>query len=223
MFLKRIILIFSLAAFPFIAEAQQKFTEGIITYNVTITGKIPTPADEPALTETKSGIMTISIKGDNIREDIKLEDGYTHAQISNYATGKEIILQTINTVRYAIEINLKDQRKNNAAYFGAEQLAGKGRKSVAGLNAAESTWKYKNGTALTLYYTDAYELNHPEIFDQFPELKGIPVLYDIPMSNGFTTHFELKSIEAIPVDNATFRIPEGYRIISRKEYDKLLR
>jgi hypothetical protein len=223
MFLKKIILIFSFAAFPFIAEAQQKFTEGIITYNVTITGKIPTPADEPALTETKSGTMTISIKGDNIREDIKLEDGYTHAQISNYATGKEIILQTINTVHYAIEINLKDQRKNNVAYYGAEQLAGKGKKSIAGVDASESTWKYKNGTALNLYYSDAYELNHPEIFDQFPELKGIPAMYDIPMSNGFTTHFELKSIGAVPVDNATFRIPEGYRIISRKEYDKLLR
>jgi hypothetical protein len=223
MFLKKIILIFCLTAFPFLSEAQQKFTEGVITYNVTITGKIPTPADEPALTETKSGTMTISIKGDNVREDIKLEDGYTHAQISNYATGKEIILQTINTVHYAIEINLKDQRKNNAAYYGAEQQAGKGKKNIAGIDALESTWKYKNGTALSLYYINNFELAHPEIFDQFPELKGVPAMYDIPMSNGFTTHFELKSIEAEPVDNATFRVPEGYRIISRKEYDKLLR
>jgi hypothetical protein len=129
MFLKKIILIFFLAAFPFIADAQQKFTEGIITYNITITGKVPTPANEPALTETKSGTMTISIKGDNIREDIKLEDGYTHAQISNYATGKEIILQAINTIPYAIEINLKDQRKNNAVYYGAIQQAGQGKKT----------------------------------------------------------------------------------------------
>lgn len=223
MFLKKIILICSLAALPFIVEAQQKFTEGVITYNVTITGKIPTPADEPALTETKSGTMTISIKGDNIREDIKLEDGYKHSQINNYATGKEIILQTINTIHYAIEINLKDQRKNNIAYYGAERQNGSGKKSIAGFEALESTWKYKNGTALNLYYITAYELDHPEIFDQFPELKGIPAMYDVPMSNGFTTHFELKSIQAAPVDNATFRVPEGYRIISRKEYDKLLR
>jgi hypothetical protein len=223
MFLKKIILIFFLAAFPFIADAQQKFTEGIITYNITITGKVPTPANEPALTETKSGTMTISIKGDNIREDIKLEDGYTHAQISNYATGKEIILQAINTIPYAIEINLKDQRKNNAVYYGAIQQAGQGKKNIAGLDALESNWKYKNGTALNLYYINAYELSHPEIFDQFPELKGIPAMYDVPMSNGFTTHFELKSIQAEPVSNGAFRVPEGYRIISRKEYDKLLR
>jgi hypothetical protein len=223
MFLKKIILLFCLAAFPFIAEAQQKFTEGIITYNITITGKIPTPANEPALTETKSGTMTITIKGDNIREDIKLEDGYTHAQIRNYATGKEIILQTINTVHYAIEINLKDQRKKNAAYYGAIQQAGNGKKNIAGHEASESTWKYKDGAALNLYYISAYELDYPEIFDQFPELKGIPAMYDVPMSNGFTTHFELKSIQAQPIDNVTFRVPEGYRIISRKEYDKLLR
>jgi hypothetical protein len=223
MFLKKIILLFSLAAFPIVSRAQQKFTEGIITYNITIAGKVPTPANEPALTESKSGTMTISIKGDNIREDIKLEDGYTHSQISNYATGKEIILQAINTTYYAIEISLKDQRKNNAAYYGAEQQSGNGKKNIAGFDALESTWKYKNGTAISLYYMNNYELNHPEIFDQFPELKGIPVMYDVPMSNGFTTHFELKSIQAEPVDNATFRVPEGYRIISRKEYDKLLR
>ncbi|MFA6058063.1 MAG: hypothetical protein WC756_07680 [Taibaiella sp.] len=221
--MKKIILIFCLAAFPFISEAQQKFTEGIITYNITISGKVPTAANEPALTETKSGTMTISIKGDNIREDIKLEDGYIHSQISNYATGKEIILQAINTIHYAIEINLKDQRKKNTAYYGAEQQTGKGRRNIAGFDAPESIWKYKNGTSLTLYYINAYELDHPEIFDQFPELKGIPAMYDIPMSNGFTTHFELKSIQAEPVDNVTFRVPEGYRIISRKEYDKLLR
>lgn len=223
MFLKKIVLVFCLTAFPFLSEAQEKFTEGIITYNITITGKVPTPANEPALIETKSGTLTISVKGDNIREDIKLEDGYMHSQISNYATGKEIILQAINTIHYAIEINLKDQRKHNAPYYGAEQQAGKDKKNIAGFEALASTWKYKNGTELNLYYVNAYELSHPEIFDQFPELKGIPALYDIPMSNGFTTHFELKSIQVEPVGNVTFRVPEGYRIISRKEYDKLLR
>lgn len=223
MFLKKPALILCLIICYHISGAQEKFTEGIITYNITITGKVPTPANEPALTETKSGTLTISIKGDNVRKDIKLQDGYTHSQISNYATEKEIILQTINTTRYAIEINLDDQRKKNAAYLNAQQETGSGKKTIAGQNATESTLKYKNGSAINLYYISSYDLKHPELFEQFPQLKGIPAIYDIPMSNGFTTHFELSSILAEPVANATFRIPEGYRIISRKEYDKLLR
>lgn len=223
MLLKKIALIAVLAMSCYRSAAQEKFAEGLIIYNITITGKVPTPANEPALTETKSGTLTISIKGDIVREDIKLEDGYTHSQISNYATEKEIILQTINTVRYAIEISLKDKRKKNAAYYDATLKAGKGKKTIAGKDATESTLQYKDGSSLHFYYLNAYELKHPEVFEQFPELQGIPAIYDIPMSNGFSTHFELDRMEAEPVSNTTFRIPEGYRIISRKEYDKLMR
>jgi hypothetical protein len=223
MFLKRIAFILCFVSFYSFSTAREKFSEGIITYKISISGQVPTPANEPALTETKSGTLTISIKGDNVREDIKLEDGYMHSQISNYATGKEIILQTINTTRYAIEINLKDQRKKNADYYNADLQMGKGKKSIAGKDALEATLKYKNGSAMNFYYIGDYELNHPEVFEQFPELKGIPAEYDLPMSNGFTTHFELSSIQLEPVPNAAFRVPEGYRIISRKEYDKLLR
>lgn len=223
MFLKKIVSSLFLTALAIISFAQEKFTEGIITYQITITGKVPTAANEPALTETKSGTLTISIKGDNVREDIKLEDGYSHAQISNYATDKEVILQSINAARYAIEINLKDQRRTNAACYDAEQQDGKGQKSIAGMDATESSLKYKNGTTMNFFYLAAYELKHPELFEQFPELKGIPAVYDVPMSNGFTTHFELISMQPEPIASAIFRIPEGYRIISRKEYDKLLR
>lgn len=223
MFFKKIIFFSGLAVSCYAGNAQEKFSEGIISYKITITGKVPTPANEPALTQTKSGVMNISIKGDNVREDIILEDGYNYAQISNYATEKEIILQTINTVRYAIEITLKDQRKKNEMYYGAELSPGKGQQVIAGRTAIESSLKYKSGSTLNFYYINSYELNHPEVFDQFPELNGIPAIYDIPMSNGFITHFELVKIDMIPVANAVFRIPEGYRIISRKEYDKLMR
>ncbi len=223
MFLKKITILLCFIAYYGSSIAQEKFSEGIIKYKITITGQVPTPANEPALTETKSGTLTISIKGDNVREDIQLEDGYTHSQISNYATEKEIILQTINTTRYAIELNLKDQRKKNAGYYDALLQLGSGRKTIAGKDAREGALKYKNGSSLNFYFVNEYELKHPEVFEQLPEIKGIPAEYDLPMSNGFTTHFELSSIEAEPVSNATFRIPEGYRIISRKEYDKLLR
>lgn len=203
--------------------AQQRLSEGILTYNITITGKVPTPANEPALTETKSGTLTIYLKDDNVRQDMSLEDGYKYSRISNYTTDKDIILQTINTVKYAIELNMRDARKKNAAYFNAALEKGKGQKKIGAFDVREGTLKYKDGSILSLYYVDLYELKHPELFERSPELKGIPAQFDIPMNNGFTTHFELKAIDQQPVANAVFSIPEGYRIISRKEYEKLMR
>jgi hypothetical protein len=205
------------------AFAQEKLGEGILVYNIAISGKVPTPANEPALTETKSGTLTIYLKDDNVRQDITLEDGYRYSRLSNYTTGKDIILQTVNTIRYAIELSMKDERRKNAVYLNAAMEKGKGRKKIGNFDAAEGILKYRDGSVFSLYYIDRYELKHPELFEHSPELKGIPAQFDIPMSNGFTTHFELKTISAEPVSNSIFQVPEGYRIISKKEYEKLIR
>lgn len=209
-----------LSAFSF---AQQKFTEGVIVYDVTITGKIPTPANEPSMTETKSGTLTIYLKEENIRQDIKLQDGYSHSRIGNYISGKEIILQTINRLKYAIEISLKEQKKKNGDRYGAIIKDGKVVQTANKFEATEAIAEYVKGNVFTFSYLKTYYINHSEIFENTPELKGIPASYDVQMSNGFTTHFELKSITAEPVSNSTFKVPEGYRIISKKEYDKLLK
>lgn len=223
MFKKTQFITFCFLVLSTLVFAQQKFNEGIIVYDVTISGKVPTPANEPALVETKSGTMTLYLKDENIRQDIELEDGYTHSRISNYIANKDLILQTINTVKYAIEVSLKEQRKKNAHQFNALVTDGKASRKIGGYQAVEGNVKYKDGSSFSLFYIKDYELKHPEIFEKTPELKGVPASFDILMSNGFTTHFELKHITPEPVANTIFRIPEGYRIISKKEYDKLIR
>lgn len=206
-----------------LTQAQKLVSEGTINYKVTISGKVPTPANEPAITESKSGTVSIKIKGDNIRQDVQLEDGYKHSQISNFTTGKEIILQSVNGLKYAIEINIKDKEKQNSQYYNAAITLNKDMKSFAGYDSKSATATYKNGTTLALFILQDYYLNYPQIFDRFPDLKGIPASYDLLMGNGFTTHFELTTLNEDPIQNALFRIPEGYRIISQKEYEKLLK
>ena len=222
MIAKKITLTFLLILSGLLAQAQALFSEGVITYKITISGKVPTPANEPSITETKNGTVSIQIKGDNFRQDIKLEDGYQHSQISNFATGKEIILQSINGLKYAIEINIKDKKKQGK-YFGAILNMGNEVKSFAGNEAKSATITYTDKSTSTIYILTHYQLSHPEIFEPFPELKAIPAGYDLLMENGFSTHFELTQISKEPVDNAIFRVPVGYRIISQKEYEKLLR
>lgn len=221
--LKKIILLLVCCLNCFFIQAQKLLSEGTITYKITISGKVPTPANEPSITETKSGTVSIRIKGDNIRQDIKLEDGYLHSQISNYATGKEIILQSVNDLKYAIEINIKDKEKQNNTYYNSTLTTNKDIKTFAGFEAISASVTYKNGSTLPLYILQGYYINYPAIFERFPDLKAIPASYDLLMANGFTTHFELTELKEGPVDNAIFRVPVGYRIIGQKEYEKLLR
>lgn len=207
----------------FLIQAQKLLSEGTITYKITVSGKIPTPANEPSVTETKSGTVSIRIKGSNVRQDIQLEDGYNHSQISNYATGKEIILQSINELKYAIEINIKDKEAKNNPYYNAVLTTNKDTKSLAGFDAVSALLTYKNGTTLSLFILPDHYISYPAIFDRFPDLRAIPASYDLLMANGFTMHFELTGLNEAPVENAVFRVPVGYRIIGEKEYEKLLR
>ena len=207
----------------YVIKAQQLISEGTITYKITISGKIASQDKQPPLTETKNGTVTIKIKGDNVRQDITLEDGYQHSQITNFATGKEIILQSVNDMKYAIEINISDKEKQNSKYFNATLQPGKEAKTFGGNEAISATITYKDKTTLPLFILPDFYLNYPEIFERFPDIKGIPASYDLVLDNGFTTHFELTEMNEKPVDNVTFRIPVGYRIIKQKEYEKLLK
>ncbi|PSK89355.1 hypothetical protein B0I18_112157 [Taibaiella chishuiensis] len=201
------------------AYAQQKFTEGTIEYTISINGPAPTDYSNPGL--SKAGTLLFSIKDNNVRQDLKLEDGYTYSRIGNFTTEKDIILQTLNTINYAIETDLKSLKAKAGAYYGAKLETTGNTRKVNDLEAQEALLKYKDGTSMRFFYHKDYELPHPEIFERMPELKGIPALFDVPMSNGYVTHFELRRITPGPVGNTIFRVPEGYRIISKKEYDKL--
>lgn len=206
----------TLLSFVVPAYAQQKLTEGTIEYAISING----PAAETGSGEagtSKAGTLVFSIKEHNVRQDLKLDDGYTYSRIGNFVTEKDIILQTLNTVNYAIETDLNSLKSKTSAYYGARLEEGKQTKKINNIEVHEAVLKYKNGTVMQFYYAKGHELPHPEIFERMPELKGIPAIFDIPMSNGYVTHFELKRIAREPVGNAVFRIPEGYRIISKKE------
>lgn len=212
-----------LCALCIISKAQHLITEGTITYKITISGKLPSADNQPAITESKTGTMTLQIKGDNTRQDITLEDGYSHAQISNFATGKEIILQSVDELKYAIEIDMNDKKNKSDIYKNTTMTLGVDAKTIAGREAQSVLVTYKDKSTFPMFILLGYELDHPEIFDHFPDIKGIPASYDLTMKNGFTTHFELTSLVENLVDNATFRIPEGYRIIKQKEYEKLMK
>lgn len=223
MLVKKISITLLLCLFCLLTKAQQLISEGTITYKISISGKVPSPDGHETVTETKKGTLTIIIKGGNVREDIALEDGYQHSQITNFTTGKEIILQPVNNLKYAIEINISEKKDQNSQYFNAVIKLGKEAKTFGGYEANSATITYKNKTTLPLFILPGFYLNYPEIFERFPEIKGIPASYDLVLDNGFTTHFDLSEINEKPVDNVTFRIPVGYRIIKQKEYEKLIR
>ncbi len=203
--------------------AQQLLSEGVLLFNIRITGDNIISEGGTAHKESQSGKLLIYIKEDNIRQDFSMDNGYNYSRIMNYSTRKEIVLQEISTMKYAIETNINDFLKKSDPYRNAVLRTNAHQSGHNGFRTVSATLTYRDSSSMQFSYVPDYWLAHPGIFEKMPELKGIPAVFDLPLSNGFTTHFELSAIRREPISNTIFRIPEGYRIINRKEYEKLIK
>ena len=216
--ISRIVFFVIILLFPSFALAQVLFSEGVMEYNIQIKS-VKDSVD-------KQGTYLIQLKDGNVRKELKLNDGYSNVSVTNFNSNRHIFLQKINHQPYAVEMTEKEYRKQTTKYQGATYKK-------------EGTWltenverpqqltgqkwmiKYKDGKDFIVYASEKYTLQYPEIFERSPQLKGIPVFFQITMENGYTMSFRLEKCVPDPVSNAVFRIPEGYRIISKQEYDKL--
>ncbi len=196
--------------------AQKMFTEGKITYAVSI--KAP-----DTRTATQHGLFTITIKNNRVVQRLEIEGGYTNVSISSYRTGKYISLRKVNNTHYAIEMDLQTIVQNNAGKKNAKMTDGKQTRQLHQYTIHAASLIYKNGEKFPFFYLPDFQLEHPEIFEAMPDLKGIPAIFELPMNRGFNTRFELMSIVEMPIENSAFQVPEGYRVISEKEYRNLIR
>ena len=58
-------------------------------------------------------------------------------------------------------------------------------------------------------------------YERFPNTKFLPLSFSYKDENGMTMLFDAEKVEAAPVENAVFRIPPDYKMISYKEYKEL--
>jgi len=216
--ISRIVFFVIILLFPAFASGQVSFSEGVLEYSVQIKS-VQDSVD-------KKGSYIIQLKDGNARKELKLNDGYSNVSIINFNSNKYVFLQKINHQPYAVEMTEKEYRRQTSKYQGASYKKEGSWLEEEVENAqrlAGQKWqiKYKDGKDFVVYVSEKYSLQHPEVFEHSPQVKGIPVFFEINMENGYSMSFRLERCVPDPISNAVFRIPEGYRIISKQEYDKL--
>ena len=70
------------------------------------------------------------------------------------------------------------------------------------------------------YSNDWYPLQSIT-YERFPGAKFLPISYSYTDEHGIAMDFEADLIEMQPVENAIFRIPPEYKMISYEEYKQL--
>jgi hypothetical protein len=198
------------------ANAQELFVEGTIVYSVSIG-----PVGSGAGFTEHAGTYTITVKGDQLRKELRMNSGYQNVIIQNNNTSAMYSLQPAAGQNYAIQLRLQDIKERQRPYEGFAQKDEEGPMTIAGQPCQKARVTYKDGTTSSVYYTTRWTSPDPLMFDRFPGIKYIPLKFEYRNEEGITMHFAAERIESKPVESGLFRVPPDYKIITNAEYKAL--
>jgi hypothetical protein len=195
--------------------SQQVFSEGVITYDVTI----DPPANQEGIVQYK-GTYTIVAKGSIVKETLQLENGYQTALIFNHRDKTVYSLKKAGQKHVAIQLDWSQLQNKRQKYEGYSLKPLTDKKKIAGMDASHASIVYKNGTTSDVYYTNDWTAGNI-VFDNYPGIEYLLLSFSNRHDDGLIIYFTARKIEAIPVDNADIRIPTHYKMISNSEYQEM--
>ncbi|MCD6013601.1 MAG: hypothetical protein K0Q79_3463 [Flavipsychrobacter sp.] len=192
--------------------AQKALVEGFINYKVKLVS---------AGGKVFDGTYTFTFKGGQLRKDLKLANGYQHVIIINSTANTVYSLQSRGGKKYAIELSMEDLIRKQEKYTGFTIAHEEVRPdNIASCATYKGSITYKDGAAFDVCYTKDWYPALPITYGRFPDVHFMPLMFSLD-EDGVTMHFNAEKIEAGPVENANFRIPPDYTMISYKEYKKM--
>lgn len=198
-------------------KAQQVFTEGRIVYDVTI----DPPANQEGV-QQYSGTYTVTVKGRHIKRELNMDNGFNSVLLLNTEDNTAYSLKKAGDKYYAIELDPADREKEQKRYKGFTLKEECCSISIAGMNTLKGTVQYTDGSSAEIYYSTDWQ-PVTGLFDRFPGMQVMPLDFVYKGDDGLRTHFRATDMKSEPVENAAFRIPRNYRILSHKDYEELTR
>jgi hypothetical protein len=197
-----------------VSNAQNDFVEGMLTYSVKITKN-----DAEQTKQNIKGFLYIKLKGYSLIKELQLESGFSNTMLYNSAKKLNYSFRKISTQGYAIQLNSNqlEQKLNNCKDLNIEELPSD-TKTIKNFKTEKAKLYCNNNKPVIVYYTKEWNISNPYIFEDFPPFNYLPLAFEINKEDGSTFDFELKSIEAKPMDNSTFEIPQGYKVITQEEF-----
>jgi len=194
-------------------HAQKPFTEGVIIYKV----KLETPEHKEY-----RGTYAYTFKGTLVRKDLKLSNGYEDIVLYDCSNNSIYSLQNKGSKKYAIQLSMDDFLRDQQKFSGfTMKNETDERKKIAGYDVTKGDVNYTDGTFSSIRFTKEWCPSQIVTFERFPNAKFFPLYFSYTDEKGMTMTFEASKIEAQPVENAVFRIPADYKIISYNEYKEM--
>jgi len=200
-------------------KAQKPFVEGSIVYTVNVETAVAGGADAKGYT----GSYIVTMKGKQMRKELRMKNGYDDVLIFNFENNTVYSLKTVADKKFAIQLNMDDFVSKAKKYEGYTTSKEDEEKKIAGVAAYKAEIGYRNGNTSVIFLTTEWRPENKIAFERFPDCKFLPLVFDYKNDNGSLFHFQAERVTASPVENAEFRIPADYKLISYSEYQQLSR
>lgn len=195
--------------------SQTVFNEGILEYDITVSsGNVPAGLENAKL--------VVYLSPDASRKE-SISGVGTETNVYNKKTGKGFILKEFSSQKLMITLNAADwallNRKNAEANFTFSNET----KTLLGRTVKTATGTYSDGKTITVYYDPAVTLANKDFHNNFPQLPGLPVQYEMQSGN-LTFSYTLRKITEQSVPDSKFEAPRsGFRVMSFEESQQLKR
>lgn len=193
--------------------AQNKFSEGTISYDI----KINTGSDKPQAADLFDGATsTVYLKGPKSRTEIVSSLG-TQATINDAANNLTVILKEYGEQKYLINLTPANWRDINKKYENVKFTFYNDTKKVAGYTTKKAIGTLNDGTSFTVWYAPDLVPQNKEFQYINSSLPGLAMEFESSIGSLKVT-YTVSKISFSPVPAAKFDLPKaGYRVMTYEE------
>ena len=170
---------------------------------------------------TYKGYYTFTFKGPHIKKELKLDNGFEDVVLIDCGTGKVYSLQNRNGKKFAIQLSMEEMSKRQQPYLGFTVKDDGGTANIAGYAVNKGRVSYKDSSWADISYSKDWYPAQAISFERFPAARFLPMGFSYTDEHGIAMEFEADKLLLEPVENAVFRIPPEYKMISYEEYKEL--
>lgn len=207
-----LILLF-ITGISFSAPAQQVFAEGVLVYNISV----ETGSGQPKMADMFDGATTTVYLKENLSR-VELVSGLgKEATIHDTNKGTATILKDYSGQKLMITLTADDWKTNNKKFDNIRYGNPTDTATIAGYRCRKVTASLGNGRNFTVWYTPDVKVENISYDEQFRNLPGLPVQYEM-VANNMKFKYVLSQISFENISSARFEIPtSGYRVMTYQD------
>lgn len=208
--------VLALQSFVLATNAQKQFSEGVLTYNISVVSGGNEAQLPPGFENAK---MVVYLKPQQSRNEFSTSLG-SETNVFDSKAGKGFILKEFGT-KLMITLDKPDwdqiALKNRNIKFSISDNYF----NIAGTNCKKATATLESGKEMVIYFNPELVPVNKTYHNAFPQIPGVPVQFEIQSGN-ITFRYTLASIEESAVPAAKFNAPQsGYRVMTFAENQQL--